>query len=57
MNDDRLDNLLHKVPVSRRKLVKGLLIGTFAVPMVTSFPMDGRLSIDAMAQFGNGSIS
>ena len=56
MTDDRLDSLLHKVPVSRRRVVKGLLIGTFAAPMVASFPMDGRLSIDAMAQ-ANGTTS
>lgn len=57
MTDDRLNSLLHKVPASRRKVVKGLLIGAFAVPMVTSFPMDGRLSMDAMAQCGNGACS
>ena len=56
MADDRLDGLLRKVPASRRKVIKGLLIGTFAVPVVTSFPMDGRLSMDAMAQ-ANGSTS
>ncbi|MEP9390175.1 hypothetical protein [Mesorhizobium sp. KR9-304] len=56
MTDDRLDSLLRKVPASRRQVVKGLLVGTFAVPMVTSFPMDGRLSMDAMAQ-ANGSTS
>ena len=57
MTDDRLDGLLRKVPASRRKVIKGLLIGAFAVPVVTSFPMDGRLSMDAMAQTGNGSTS
>ena len=57
MTDDRLDGLLRKVPASRRKVIKGLLIGTFAVPVVTSFPMDGRLSMNAMAQTGNGSTS
>ena len=57
MTDDRLDGLLRKVPASRRKVIKGLLIGTFAVPVVTSFPMDGRLSMDAMAQVSNGSTS
>ena len=57
MTDDRLDGLLRKVPASRRKVIKGLLIGAFAVPVVTSFPMDGRLSMDAMAQAGNGSTS
>ena len=57
MADDRLDGLLRKVPASRRKVIKGLLIGAFAVPVGTSFPMDGRLSMDAMAQTGNGSTS
>lgn len=57
MTDDRLNDLLRKVPASRRKVIKGLLIGTFAAPVVTSFPMDGRLSMDAMAQSGNGSAS
>lgn len=57
MTDDRLNSLLHKVPASRRKVIKGLLIGAFAVPMVTSFPMDGRLNIEAMAQLSNGSAS
>ena len=57
MTDDRLDGLLRKVPASRRKVIKGLLIGAFAVPVVTSFPMDGRLSMEAMAQVSNGSTS
>ena len=56
MTDDRLDGLLRKVPASRRKVIKGLLIGTFAVPMVTTFTMDGRLSMDEMAQ-ANGTTS
>jgi hypothetical protein len=57
MTNDRLDALLHKVPTTRRKVIKGLLAGVFVVPMVTSFPMDGRLAVDqAMAQV-NGSSS
>jgi hypothetical protein len=48
---DRIDSLLRKVPVSRRKAVKVLLIGSFVVPVVASFPMDGRFAISsAMAQ-------
>lgn len=51
MTQDKLDNLLRKVPVDRRKVVKTLLIGSFVVPTVASFPMDGRFAIDqAMAQ-------
>ena len=50
MSQDRIDNLLRKVPVSRRKAIKTLLIGGFVAPVVASFPMDGRFAIDqAMA--------
>ena len=49
--EDRIDNLLRKVPVDRRKVVKTLLIGSFVVPTVASFPMDGRFEISsALAQ-------
>jgi len=57
VTNDRLDELLRKVPTSRRKVLKGMLIGAFVVPMVTSFPMDGRLSNVALAQVGNSTTS
>ncbi|MCI5073613.1 hypothetical protein [Oricola sp.] len=57
MSDERLDKLLLKVPASRRKVVKGLLIGAFAAPMVTSFPMDGRLAVDQAMAAPNGTTS
>ncbi len=59
MAQDKIDSLLRKVPISRRKAVKALLIGTFAAPIVTSFPLDGRFAVDqASAGFlGNLSIS
>jgi hypothetical protein len=52
MAEDRLDKVLHKVPVSRRAAIKGVIATTaFVVPMIASFPMDGRLTISrAMAQ-------
>ena len=60
MAEDRIDNLLRKLPVSRRKAVKALLIGTFVTPVVASFPMDGRFAMDeasAAGLLGNGSLS
>ena len=56
MTKDRIDNLLRKVPISRRKAVKALLIGTFVAPVVTSFPMDGRFAMDK-ATAGNLTFS
>ena len=52
MTKDRLDEILRKVPVSRRAAIKGIVATTaFVVPMISSFPMDGRLTISrAMAQ-------
>ncbi len=61
MAKDRIDNLLRKVPISRRKAVKALLIGTFAAPIVTSFPLDGRFAVDranaGLGLLGNLSLS
>ena len=57
MTDDKLDALLRKVPTSRRKVVKGLLIGTFVAPMVSSFPMDGRQAMAQAIIQANGTIS
>ena len=59
MAQDKINNLLRKVPISRRKAVKALLIGTFAAPIVTSFPLMGVSQSDqASAGFlGNLSIS
>ena len=54
MAKNRIDELLRKVPVSRRNAVKALLIGTFVAPVVTSFPLDGRFTVDqAMAGLGD----
>ncbi len=51
MAQDRIDSVLRKVPVSRRKAIKALLIGSFVAPVVASFPMDGRFAISsAMAE-------
>eukprot|EP01035_Chromulina_nebulosa_P069195 gene69195-94827_t len=45
-------------PVTRRRAVKTLLAAGFAVPLVASFPMDGRFNIDkALAAAPNGSTS
>lgn len=57
MTNDRFDKMLHKVPASRRKVVKGLLTGVFVVPMVTSFPIDGRLAVDQAMAAINSSTS
>ena len=47
---DSIDKLLHKVPTSRRQVIKSLLVGAFVVPVVSSFPLDGRLGVNqAMA--------
>jgi hypothetical protein len=58
MSDKRIDDFLRKVPVSRRGAVKTLLAAGFAVPVVASFPMDGRFNISkALAAVPNGSTS
>jgi hypothetical protein len=58
MSEKRIDDLLRKVSVSRRGAIKTLLAAGFAVPVVASFPMDGRFEIDkALAQATNGSSS
>jgi hypothetical protein len=54
---DRLDDILHKVPASRRKVLRTLLIGTFAAPVVASFPMDGRSSVAQAQIFINSTHS
>jgi hypothetical protein len=56
MSDKRIDDLLRKVPVTRRRAVKTLLAAGFVAPVIASFPMDGRFEIDkALAQTANGS--
>ena len=55
MAKNRIDDLLRKVPVSRRKAVKALLIGTFAAPVVASYPMKGRFAMDQA--FGGTPVS
>jgi hypothetical protein len=58
MSDKRIDDFLRKAPVTRRRAIKTLLAAGFAVPMVASFPMDGRFNIDkALAAAPNGSTS
>jgi hypothetical protein len=54
---DRLDDILHKGPASRRKVLRTLLIGTFAAPVVASFPMDGRSSVAQAQIFINSTHS
>jgi len=54
---DRIDDLLRRVPVDRRKVVKALLIGSFVVPTVASFPMDGRFSVQAQALAQNDTVA
>jgi hypothetical protein len=56
MSEKRIDDLLRKVPVSRRRAIKTLLAAGFAVPVVASFPMDGRFEI-SKALAANGSAS
>ena len=56
MSEKRIDDLLRKVPVSRRRAIKTLLAAGFAVPVVASFPMDGRFEISkALAAIGSAS--
>lgn len=45
MSEDSIDRLLHKVPPTRRQVIKRLLVGTFVVPVVSSFPLDGRAQL------------
>lgn len=40
MSEDSIDRLLHKVPPTRRQVIKRLLVGAFVVPVVSSFPLD-----------------
>ena len=58
MSDKRIDDILRKVPVSRRGALRTLLAAGFAVPVVASFSMDGRFEVDkAFAAIANGSTS
>ncbi len=58
MSDKRIDDFLHKVPVSRRRALKTLVAAGFAAPVVASFPMDGRFNIGkALAAAPNGTTS
>jgi hypothetical protein len=38
-------------------VLKKLLVGAFVAPVVTSFPMDGRLEINQAVAFINSSTS
>jgi hypothetical protein len=42
VTEDSIDRLLYKVPETRRRVIKKLLIGAFVVPVVSVFPLDGR---------------
>lgn len=54
-SNERLEKALRKVPASRRAAIKGMVVGAaFVVPYLTSFPMDGRVSL-SRAQSGNAS--
>jgi len=54
---DRIDKALGKLPMSRRKAVRALLIGAFAAPLVASFPMDGRFAVDQAMAASNATTS
>jgi hypothetical protein len=57
MSEEKIDSLLKKVDIERRIVLKRLILGTvFAVPAITSFPMDG-LKIYALAANSNMTIS
>jgi len=54
VSEDSIDRLLHKVPETRRRVIKGLLVGAFVVPVVSAFPLDGRNAVNqAMAAFNS----
>jgi hypothetical protein len=53
MSEEKIDSLLEKVDTEKRITLKRLILGTvFAVPAITSFPMDG-LKIYALAMESN----
>jgi hypothetical protein len=57
MSEEKIDSLLKKVDIERRIVLKRLILGTvFAVPAITSFPMDG-LKIYALAATTNMTTS
>jgi hypothetical protein len=42
VSEKKIDSLLEKVDAGKRIVLKRLILGTvFAVPAITSFPMDG----------------
>jgi hypothetical protein len=57
MSEEKIDSLLKKVDIERRVVLKRLILGTvFAVPVITSFPMDG-LKMYALALNSNSTTS
>jgi hypothetical protein len=41
MSEQKINELLGKVPVTRREAVRKLMVGSFALPIVMSFAMTG----------------
>jgi hypothetical protein len=57
MSQDKLDRVLSKVEASRRGVIKAMIAGAaFAVPLATSFTMNGLAQNQALALSGNSSI-
>jgi hypothetical protein len=53
VSEKKIDSLLEKVDAGKRIVLKRLILGTvFAVPAITSFPMDG-LKVYALTMNNN----
>jgi|SoiMethySBSTD1v2_1073268.scaffolds.fasta_scaffold1990691_2 hypothetical protein len=58
MSEKQLDDLLGKVPESRRSALRKLIVGAgFVLPVIMSFTMSGIPVHKALAQVSNGTGS